>query len=150
MKTQITWPSEVEAGFGAQQMVSDEHAEAGLDDDEHFEGEVGVGVGGWAFVDSLAILSRKLNTHYRTTPLLDSSRLDFDNDFSGPFGRFNDDYFYNFPRLERSSPGTFTLVINSHCPDSTFIFPIAAEAFLVTKNYQKYSTIDDIPYAVRW
>ena len=149
MKTQITWPSEVEAGLGAQQMVGDEHAEAGLDDDEHFEGEVGVGVEGWVFIDSLAILSGKLNTDYRSSPVMDSCRLDFDNNFSGPFNDFNAGQF-NFPQIERSSSGTFTLVINSHCPDSTFIFPIAAEAFLVTKNYQKYSTIDDIPYAVRW
>ena len=137
----------MEAGVGAQQIVGDEHAEAEVDNDE---GEVGVGVGDWAFVDSLAILSRTINIDYRASPVVDSSRLDFGNNFSGPFRDGFDNARFENARLERSSSGTFTLVINSHCPDSTFIFPIDPEAFLVINNCQQYSTIDVIPCAIGW
>ena len=137
VKTQITWPSEEDATLACGPLVAAELQQV----EEDFEQ---LEMGAWNYADSLAILSAALNTDYRASPMIDSSHLDDDNDFSGPecdicsgpFKNLNFNYGFEearfaFPWLERSSSGNITLVLNSFCPDSTFVFPIAAESLLV-------------------
>ena len=141
VKTQITWPSEEDAALACGPLVIAQLQKA----EEDFE-QLEMGV--WTYVDSLAVLSAALNTDYRANPSIDSSYLDvhqhvFPYNFSGPF--INKFFFeqgrFAFPWLERSSSGNITLVLNSFCPDSTFVFPIAAEPLLVI-NCAVYTLID--------
>ena len=99
-------------------------------------------------MDDFGHLDATGNTLLRATPVLDKANLDLENtdpanlDFNLEQARFH------FPYLERTSPAAFTFVVNTHLPDSTFIFPIAAEAFLVIKNYQHNSTLYNISSAM--
>ena len=133
VKTQITWPSEEDATLACGPLVAAELQQV----EEDFEQ---LEMGAWNYADSLAILSAALNTDYRASPMIDSSHLDHDNYFSGPFKNLNFNYGFEearfaFPWLERSSSGNITLVLNSFCPDSTFVFPIAAESLLVITQF---------------
>ena len=113
------------------------------EDGEQFE--VGVGVGGWALVDSLAILAPRLNTDYRASPVVDKAILDPDDTEFLPIDFDLEQARFHFPYLQRTASNTaFSFVVNAHCPDSTFIFPIAADALLVIKNYLHDSTLDNI------
>ena len=91
---------------------------------------------------------QKETPYYGASPVLDKANLDFENtdpanmDFNLEQARFH------FPYLERTSPAAFTFVVNTHLPDSTFIFPIAADALLVIKNYLHNSTLYEISYVM--
>ena len=64
VKTVLSWPSnEADAALACGPLVAAQFAEVGEEDGEQLE--VGVGVGGWAFVDSLAICSAQLNIDFR-------------------------------------------------------------------------------------
>ena len=63
VKTQISWPnSEVDAALACGPLVVAQLAEVGEDGEQL---EVKVGVGGWSYIDSLAILGARLNIDYR-------------------------------------------------------------------------------------
>ena len=119
VKTSVDWPSKAGAARGARHVVEEQLAE-----DEWEQWEVGVGVGGWSHVDSLAILSASLTTDFRSTPILDRDNLNYDQGW-------NEEVKFNFPFLERRTSAELTFVLQRDCPDSTFIFPIAAEAMQV-------------------
>ena len=127
----MEWPSEAGAAQGAKQVVAEQLAE-----DEWEQWELGVGVGGWNHVDSLAILAAGLSTDFRASPVIDRDNLDDHG--------WNEEVKFNFPYLERSSSAELTFMLQRDCPDSTFIFPVAADALLVIKNYLHNSTLDNI------
>ena len=119
VKTIVEWPGEDGAHAGANPEVV-----AQLAEDQFEQWELGVGVGDWNYIDSLAILSDGLHTDFRASPVIDRLNLDYNRGW-------NDDVKFCFPFIERSSSAALTLVLQRDCPDSTFIFPIAAEALLV-------------------
>ena len=124
MKTSVEWPSEDGAARGARHVVEDQLAE-----DEWEQWELGVGVGAWSHVDSLAILAAGLTTDFRASPVIERDNLDCNLGW-------NEEVKFSFPYIERSSSAVLTFVLQRDCPDSTFIFPIAAEAMLVIQNCQ--------------
>ena len=62
VKTVLSWPSPRDAALACGPLVALQLAEV-VEDAEQFE--VGVGVGGWSYIDSLSILAARLNTDYR-------------------------------------------------------------------------------------